>query len=111
MGFPIQRMRRMRRNENLRRMVRETSLSVNDFIYPMFVVHGDNIKTEIKSLPGNYHWSIDRLVDEVKEVRDLGIPAILLFGLPEKRDEIGSEAYDSNGIVQTAIRAIKDDVP
>lgn len=111
MGFPIQRMRRMRRNENLRRMVRETSLSVNDFIYPMFVVHGDNVKKEISALPGNYHWSVDLLVDEVKEVRDLGIPAILLFGLPEKRDEIGSEAYDPNGIVQMAVRAVKDDVP
>jgi porphobilinogen synthase len=111
MGFPVQRMRRLRRTENLRRMVREVSLKVNDFIYPMFVVHGDNIKNEIKSLPGNYHLSVDRLVDEVKEVRDLGIPAILLFGIPEKRDEMASEAYDSDGIVQTALRAIKDDVP
>lgn len=111
MGFPIHRMRRLRLNENLRRMVRETSLSVNDFIYPMFVVHGSNIKSEIKCLPGIYHWSVDRLVEEVKEVRDLGIPAILLFGLPEKRDEIGSEAYDPDGIVQTAVRAVKDDIP
>jgi porphobilinogen synthase len=111
MGFPIQRMRRLRQNENLRRMVREVNLSVNDFIYPMFAVHGENVKKEIPSLPGNYHLSVDRLVDEVKEVRDLGIPAILLFGLPEKKDDVGSEAYDPDGIVQTAVRAIKDDVP
>jgi porphobilinogen synthase len=111
MGYPIQRMRRLRRNETLRKMVRETGLSVSDFIYPMFVVHGTDIKDEIGVLPGNYHWSVDRLVEEIKEVQDLGIPAILLFGIPEKRDEMASEAYDPNGIVQIAVRAIKDDVP
>jgi porphobilinogen synthase len=74
-------------------MVRETSLSVNDLIYPMFVVHGENIKREIPSLPGNYHLSVDRLIEDVKEVHDLGIPAVLFFGLPEKKDEMASEAY------------------
>ena len=75
MSFPIQRMRRLRKDANIRRMVRETSISVNDFIYPMFVVHGSGIKSEIKSLPGTYHLSIDHLVEEAKKVRDLGIPA------------------------------------
>lgn len=111
MAFPVHRLRRLRRTENLRRMVRETSLSEADLIYPMFVVHGKKVKKEIGALPGNFHLSVDRLVDEVKEVQDLGIPAILLFGLPEKRDEIGSEAYDHNGIVQKAVLAVKKGVP
>ena len=110
-GFPIQRMRRLRKNETIRRMVRETSVSMNDFIYPMFVVHGSGIKSEINSLPGNYHLSIDALIEEAKQVRDLGIPAILLFGLPEKKDENASEAYAPDGIVQSAVRAIKKEVP
>jgi porphobilinogen synthase len=111
MGFPVQRMRRLRKNENIRRMVRETSVSVNDFIYPMFVVHGEGIKNEIPSLPGNYHLSVDTLVEEAKKVCDLGIPSILLFGLPEKKDEIVSEAYAPDGIVQKAVRAVKKEVP
>jgi porphobilinogen synthase len=111
MGFPIQRMRRLRKNENIRKMVRETSLSVNDFIYPMFAVHGSGIKSEIKSLPGNYHLSVDSLVEESKKLRDLGIPAILLFGLPETKDEAASEAYAPDGIVQRAVRAVKKEVP
>ena len=110
MSFPIHRLRRLRKNENLRKMVRETSLSVNDFIQPMFVVHGSGIKKEISVLPGNYHLSVDSLVDEVKKIRDLGIPAIILFGLPEKKDEMGSEAYASDGIVQRAVRAIKNEI-
>lgn len=111
MGFPIHRLRRLRQNENIRRMVRETSLSVNDFIFPIFVKHGTNIKEEISVLPNNYHFSVDRLTDEVKEVRDLGIPAVILFGVADKKDEVGSEAYAENGIVQTAVRAIKKEVP
>lgn len=111
MSFPIQRMRRLRKDANIRRMVRETSISVNDFIYPMFVVHGSGIKSEIKSLPGTYHLSIDHLVEEAKKVRDLGIPAILLFGLPEKKDEMASEAYARDGIIQKAVRALKKEVP
>jgi porphobilinogen synthase len=111
MGFPVQRMRRLRKNENIRKMVRETSLSINDFIYPMFVVHGNGIKSEIKSLPGNYHLSVDSLVEEAKGLRDMGIPAILLFGLPETKDEIASEAYAPDGIIQRAVRAVKKEVP
>ena len=85
MGYPVHRMRRMRKNETIRSMVREVHLTMKDFIYPMFVVPGHGIKEEIKAIPRNYHFSVDRLVDEVKEVQDLGIPAILLFGLPETR--------------------------
>jgi porphobilinogen synthase len=92
-------------------MVRENAISVNDLIYPMFVVHGNNIKNEISVLPGNYHLSIDRLVEDVKEVRDLGIPAIILFGIPEKKDELATEAYSPKGIVQMAVSAVKKEVP
>jgi porphobilinogen synthase len=88
-------------------MVRETSLSVNDLIQPMFVVHGKKIRKEISALPGNYHLSVDSLVEEVEKIRDLGIPAVLLFGLPEKKDKMGSAAYAPDGIVQKAVRAIK----
>jgi len=91
-------------------MVRETVLSKNDLIYPLFVVPGKKVKNPVKSMPGVYQHSIDTLVDECKEVRDLGIPAIILFGIPEHKDEQGSEAYDPNGIVQKAIRAIKKKV-
>lgn len=111
MGFPIYRSRRLRQKENFRRMVRETQVSVNDLVYPLFVVPGTYIKSEIRSMPGNYHFSVDRLVEEVKEVYDLGIPAILLFGIPEIKDEVGSGAYDENGIIQKAVRAIKERVP
>jgi len=111
MSFPTQRMRRLRRNEGLRRMVRESRLSVDDLIYPLFVVHGKGIKKEIEPLPGNYHLSVDRLEEEAKEIRDLGIPAVILFGIPEKRDEMASEAYDPKGIVQVAIRRLKKSVP
>jgi porphobilinogen synthase len=91
-------------------MVRETKLSVDDLVYPMFVVHGKNIKKEIPSMPGNYHMSVDTLVEEAKEVAALGIPAILLFGIPKKKDEVGSEAYADKGIVQQALRALKKEV-
>lgn len=111
MGFPVQRLRRLRKNETIRRMVRETSVSVNDFILPLFVVHGKRVKSEIKSLPGNFHLSIDMLIEEAKQVRDLGIPAILLFGLPEKKDAAASEAFAPDGIVQQAVRAVKKEVP
>ena len=111
MFFPIYRPRRLRRNENLRRMVRETHLHIDDLIFPLFVVPGKGIKEPISSMPGNYRFSVDKLVKEVKEVYQLGIPAIILFGIPEKKDEIGSEAYAKDGIIQRAIRAIKDAVP
>lgn len=109
--FPIVRMRRLRRNETLRRMVRETTLTVNDLIYPMFVVPGEKQRQEVPSMPGVFRFSIDELVKEVEEVAKLGIPAVLLFGIPERKDEWGSEAYDENGIIQRAIRTIKRAVP
>ncbi|MGQ9462672.1 MAG: porphobilinogen synthase [Candidatus Fervidibacter sp.] len=109
--FPVVRMRRLRRNETLRRMVRETTLTVNDLIYPMFVVPGEKQRQEVPSMPGVFRFSIDELVKEVKEVAKLGIPAVLLFGIPERKDEWGSEAYDENGIIQRAIRALKRAVP
>ncbi|MCS7253360.1 MAG: porphobilinogen synthase [Armatimonadota bacterium] len=107
MGFPTVRMRRMRRNKLIRRMVRETHLSVDDFVYPMFVQHGDGIVQEVPSMPGVYRYSVDMLLKAVEEVIELGIPAILLFGIPEHKDEFASEAYAEDGIVQTAVRQIK----
>lgn len=111
MGFPTVRMRRLRRNENLRRMVRETSLSLDNLIYPLFVKFGKGVKEEINSMPGNYHLSVDILSKECKEIKNLGIPAVILFGIPEKKDDAGSEAYNPNGIVQRAIKEIKSAIP
>jgi porphobilinogen synthase len=101
----------MREQENLRRLVRETRLSVDHFIYPLFVVPGEGIRHEIQSMPGNFHLSIDRLLEEVKEVYDLGIPAVILFGLPEHKDPLGSQGYAADGIIPRAIRALKKAVP
>ncbi len=109
--FPIHRSRRLRKNEIIRKMVRQTTLSTDDFIYPLFVTHGRGIKKEISSMPGCYQESIDEVVKNAKEVYSLGIPAIILFGIPEHKDEAGSGAYDDNGVVQNAIKAIKDAVP
>ena len=109
--FPTYRPRRLRQSENLRRMVRETTVGIEDFIYPLFVAHGRAIKKEISSMPGNYHWSVDQLPAEVEDIARLGIPAVLLFGLPETKDSHGSEDYGEHGIVQEAIRAIKQTVP
>jgi porphobilinogen synthase len=106
----IKRHRRLRYNPIVRDLVRETVLTKNDLIYPMFVVHGENIKHEISSMPGVFQFSIDNLVKECKEVAALGIPAIILFGIPEHKNEVGSEAYAENGIIQQAIRAIKKEV-
>lgn len=108
--FPVVRHRRLRYNPLVRDLVRETVLTKNDLIYPLFVVPGTKIKKEIKSMPGVFNFSIDELVKECKEVRDLGIPAVILFGIPEHKDEVGSEAYDVNGIIQKAIRAIKAEI-
>jgi porphobilinogen synthase len=105
------RLRRLRMNETFRSMVRETIVTPKDFIYPLFVVPGSNVRNAISSMPGVFQLSIDLLVEECREVRDLGIPAVILFGIPEHKDEVGSEAYDPEGIVQRAIRAIKKDVP
>ncbi len=109
--FPIYRPRRLRSNENLRRLVRETHLSVDDLIYPMFVVHGQDTANEITSMPGCYQYSVDRLVEAAKELVSLGIPGTILFGIPENKDSHGSEAYADDGIIQQAVRAIKDTVP
>jgi porphobilinogen synthase len=108
---PLYRPRRLRLNENIRRMVRETKLSPDDFIYPLFVCHGKGVKKEISSMPGNYQQSIDNLVKDCEEVKDLGIPAVILFGIPEHKDEVGSEGYSDEGIVQHAIKAIKNKMP
>src|SRR5208282_4141031 len=107
----FQRLRRTRMTATLRSMVRETELSKNDFIYPLFVYPGTKVKKEISSMPGVYQMSIDELVRECTDVKKLGIPAVILFGIPEHKDEVGSEAYDEMGIVQRAIRSIKKEVP
>lgn len=107
----FKRLRRLRMTEAFRSMVRETELSRNDFIYPLFVVPGKNVRDEIKSMPGVYHLSIDELVKECLQVKTLEIPAVILFGIPEFKDEVGSSAYDEEGIIQMAIRAIKREVP
>lgn len=111
MAFPIQRLRRLRQQDSFRRMVRETVLSPADFIYPLFVVEGQGRREEIGSMPGQFRLSVDLLVKEAAEVKSLGIPAIILFGIPAKKDDRGSSGYDPNGIVQRAIKAVKDQVP
>ena len=103
--------RRLRRSENIRAMVRETELSVKDFVYPIFVVPGENIKEEIPSMPGCFHLSVDRAVEQTKELAALGIPSVEVFGLPEYKDEIGSSAWDATSPVQRAIAAIKKAEP
>ena len=110
MYFPAYRPRRLRRNSNLRKLLAETKLSVDDFIYPMFVMPGKNKKVPVSSMPGIYKQSIDNLIKEIREVKKLGIKAILLFGIPERKDEMGTEGYDENGIIQKAIREIKKKV-
>jgi porphobilinogen synthase len=109
--FPINRPRRLRQNEVIRRMVRETILTPDDFIYPVFVCEGSGVRKEISSMPGSYQESIDNLVENVREAHSLGVPSVILFGIPDHKDAQGSEAYNDDGIVQRAIRAIKDAVP
>ena len=111
MAFPIQRLRRLRQHEAFRRMVRETRLSASDLIYPLFVMEGRDQRREIASMPGQFRLSIDLLVKEAGEVAGLGIPAIMLFGIPDHKDERGTSGYDPNGIVQRAVKAVKDQVP
>jgi porphobilinogen synthase len=101
----------MRRTEGLRRMIRETRLSTDNLIYPMFVVPGSGVEKEISSMPGQYNYSVDKAIDAAVEAYDLGIPAVILFGVPESKDAVGSEAWDSNGVVQQAIRGIKKAAP
>ncbi len=111
MQFPEYRPRRLRRNENFRRLVRETHLSVDDFIFPLFVVPGRKVKNPISSMPGNFQMSVDNIVNEAKRVKELGIPAVILFGIPDKKDETASQALIENGVIQTAVSEIKAKVP
>jgi len=111
MYYPVTRLRRLRKSQLLRDMVKETHLDVHSFIYPVFVVEGKNAKEPVKSMPGIFRMSVDNLLKEAKEVENLRIPALLLFGIPEKKDERATTAYAKNGIVQTAIRALKEKHP
>jgi porphobilinogen synthase len=111
MPFPIQRLRRLRATESMRNLVRETRLHPAQFILPLFVCPGEGIRREISSMPGNYQMSIDELARECAEVQSLGIGGVILFGLPETKDEMASGAYDDDGIVQRAIRALKREMP
>ncbi|MGD9851252.1 MAG: porphobilinogen synthase [Nitrospirales bacterium] len=111
MGFPVHRLRRLRQHASLRRMVRETSLAPADFVYPLFVTYGRDKKESIGSMPGQFRWSVDRVVQEAHEAWELGIPAVILFGIPEHKDERGSSACDPQGVVQQAVRALKDRLP
>lgn len=110
MNFPDYRPRRMRKNENLRRLIRETRLVADNLIYPLFVVPGKGVKKPIASMPGVFQMSADVLVQEVREAREAGLPAVLLFGVPERKDEVASGAFARDGVVQQAIRRIKDKV-
>jgi len=111
MGFPKIRMRRLRKSDAMRRLVRETTLSVNDLVYPLFVRHGEGLKKPIESMTGCFHFSPDTIAVEAAEVADLGVPAVLLFGLPSRKDKTGSQAWSENGATQQAIREIKKLVP
>jgi porphobilinogen synthase len=111
MGFPVHRLRRLRQHASLRRMVRETELTPADLIYPLFVTFGENKQEPIESMPGQYRWSVDRLVPEVSQAWTLGIPAVILFGIPEQKDETGSAAFEKDGVVQCAVRALKAKLP
>src|SRR5438093_6659922 len=107
MAFPIHRMRRLRRTERLRNLVRETRLSPESLIYPIFVCPGENVRNEISSMPGQYNLSVDNAVKVAREAEAAGIAGIILFGLPKEKDELGSDAYADSGIVQEALRAIR----
>ncbi len=110
MAFPTNRMRRLRRNQRLRNMVRETRLSPECMIYPIFVCPGDNVKKEVSSMPGQFNLSIDNAVKVAREAEQAGIAGILLFGIPEEKDELGSDAFNEDGIIQKALRAIRENV-
>ena len=111
MLYPIYRPRRLRRNDELRRMVRETRLSADSLVYPLFVVPGKDVKKPIQSMPGNFQMSIDHIIREVRTTKDLGIPAVLLFGIPDEKDELASWAFAKDGIIQRAVTEIKNEVP
>ncbi len=109
--FPVHRPRRLRSNESIRRMVRETILSPDDFIYPLFVTHGRGVKKAIGSMPGCYQESVDEAVKTARKAYSLGIPAVILFGIPRSKDDTGAAAYDPEGVVQQAVKALKDALP
>jgi porphobilinogen synthase len=111
MSFPETRPRRLRRSPALRGMVRETTLTPENFVLPLFVCPGKGVRREIASLPGQFHLSVDELAREAEEIAKLGIPSVILFGIPEKKDDVGSEAWHADGVVQRAVRAIKKAVP
>ena len=111
MQFPEYRPRRLRKNENFRRLIRETRLSVNDLIYPLFAVPGKNVKKPIQSMPGIFQMSIDNIIGEAQKARDLGIPGILLFGIPSSKNDLATGAFAKDGIIQQAVRRIKKEVP
>ncbi len=111
MAFPITRLRRLRRTEELRNLVRETRLTPDSFVYPMFVCPGEGVRKEIRSMPGVFNFSVDEAVKEAREVHSLGVPSVILFGLPDKKDEVATGAWAENGIVQQAARAMKREVP
>ena len=111
LGFPDVRLRRVRESDTMRSLVRETRLSASHFIYPLFVTHGEGVREPIEPMPGCFHMSLDLLADEAREIASLGIPGVLLFGLPPEKDPVGSGAYDPEGIVQEAIRVIKEAAP
>ncbi len=111
MEFPLVRMRRLRKNETLRRMVRETVLTADNLIQPYFVVPGQNVRNPVKSMPGVAQLSVDQLVTEARKTYEAGVPAVILFGIPERKDPVGTESWSSNGIVQKAARALKKAIP
>jgi porphobilinogen synthase len=111
MAFPVTRLRRLRRSAELRNLVRETRLAPDAFVYPMFVCPGEGVRKEVRSMPGVFNLSVEEAVKEAREVHSLGVPAVMLFGLPEKKDEVASGAWSEDGIVQRAARAMKRDVP
>ena len=111
MSFPIHRMRRLRRTEQMRSFVRETRLTPEGFVYPLFVCPGEGVRKEVRSMPGVFNLSVDEAVKEAREVKSLGVPSVILFGLPESKDEMATGAWAVDGIVQQATRAIKREVP
>jgi porphobilinogen synthase len=111
MQFPEYRARRLRKNENFRRLIRETSLSVDDLVYPLFAVPGKSVKKPITSMPGQFHLSVDYIAKEAQKAHELGIPAVLLFGIPAKKDEMATGAFAKDGIIQQAVKRIKNEEP
>jgi len=111
MAFPVTRLRRLRRTGTLRSLVRETRLTPEGFVYPLFVCRGEGVRKEVRSMPGVFNLSVDEAVREAHEAHSLGVPALILFGLPEKKDEVATGAWEEDGIVQRTARAIKTEVP